>query len=252
MQFHDSVAVVTGGADGIGLAAAKRFKQAGAQVVVGDINQEKLTAQASAEGFHSVPCDVCDDTNIEALAGLANGLGDVELVMANAGIAIGGRFENVPISEWQRLFEVNVMGVVRTINAFLPGMMERERGHIVITGSSAGLFRSNGMDTPYAASKYALRGLAQGLAVYAQSGGVKVHYLAPRITDTAFPRSSTAWGRKGSRVTTDRELGDDYDAVEDVIEALVRGIDAGEYLISLMPNTREKLLSLARNPLAEV
>jgi short-subunit dehydrogenase len=130
-------------------------------------------------------------------------------------------------------------------------MIERGRGHIVITGSSAGLFRGDGTDTPYASSKYALRVMAQGLAVYARSGGVSVHYLAPRITDTAFPRSSTAWGRKGSTITWDRGLGDDYDTVDDVVEALIEGIDANEYLISLMPNTREKLLALAENPLAD-
>ncbi|MCR9260364.1 MAG: SDR family oxidoreductase [Pseudomonadaceae bacterium] len=250
MQLEGSVAVVTGGADGIGLAAAKKFKQAGAEVVVGDVNVDKLAEQA--KGLHSIPCDVCNDEDIKGLAELANSLGDVDLVMANAGIAIGGRFDSVPISEWQRLFEVNVMGVVRTVNAFLPAMMARGRGHIVITGSSAGLFRSNGFDTPYASSKYALRGMAQGLAVYAKSGGVSVHYLAPRITDTAFPRSSTAWGRKGSTITTDRELGDDYDTVDDVVAALVKGIEANDYLISLMPDTRQKLLTLAENPLADV
>ena len=101
------------------------------------------------------------------------------------------------------------------------------------------------------ASKYALRGLAQGLAVYAQGSGVSVHYLAPRITDTAFPRSSTAWGRRGSRITSDRELGDDYDTVDDVADALIKAIDEGDYLISLTPDTEAKLVALARDPLAD-
>ena len=249
MDFDGSVAVVTGGADGIGLAAAQRFKRQGASVLIGDVSGEKLQSAANS-GFHTVLCDVANDEHISQLANAANDLGDVDLVMANAGVAVGGRFETVPIEEWQRLFNINVMGVVRTINAFLPKMIERGRGQIVITGSSAGLFRSDGFDTPYAASKYALRGLAQGLAVYAAANGISVHYLAPRITDTAFPRSSVAWGRKGSRVTSDRDIGDDFDTVDDVADALLAGIENGEFLISLTPDTEQQLISLAKDPLA--
>ncbi|MCR9279166.1 MAG: SDR family oxidoreductase [Pseudomonadaceae bacterium] len=252
MHLDGKVAVVTGGADGIGLAAAKAFQKAGAQVVVADVSEEKLAEQVSGSGLHPVTCDVASDAQIERLAETANQLGDVDLVMANAGIAIGGRFELIPTTEWQRLFDINVLGVVRTINAFLPAMLERGRGHIVVTGSSAGLFRSNGMDAPYAASKYALRGMAQGLAIYARDSGVSVHYLAPRMTDTAFPRSSTAWGRKGSRITSDRQLGDDYDTVDDVIAALLAGIEADQFLISLTPDTSEKLGVLAADPLASL
>ncbi len=252
MDLQGAVAVVTGGADGIGLGAAKGFKAANAQVVIGDVNAERLNAEASAAGLIGVTCDVRSAEQIEALAATAQALGDVDLVMANAGVAVGGRFELIPTSEWERLFDVNVLGVVRTINAFLPGMMERGRGHIVITGSSAGLFRGSGMDAPYAASKYALRGLAQGLAVYLKESGISVHYLAPRITDTAFPRSSTAWGRKGSRITSDRDIGDDYDTVDDVVAALISGIDAGDYLVSLTPDTEAKLTALANDPLADL
>lgn len=252
MQFDNSVAVVTGGADGIGLAAALRFKEAGAQVVIGDVNADKVHAEASAGGLHGVVCDVCNDQHIDELASVANGLGDVELVMANAGVAVGGRFEQIPMTEWQRLFDVNVMGVVRTINAFLPAMMERGKGRIVVTGSSAGLFRSHGSDAPYAASKYALRGMAQGLAMYCDQSGVSVHYLAPRLTDTAFPRSSVAWGRKGSRVTSDHVLGDNYDTADDVVSALFQGMDNNEFLVSLTPNTKDKLTALAENPLANL
>ena len=78
--------------------------------------------------------------------------------------------------------------------------------------------------------------MAEGLAVYCEGQGVDVHYLAPRITDTAFPRSSVAWGRTGSRITHDRESGDDFDTVDDVVAALFAGIDRGDFLINLTPD----------------
>ena len=241
MDLRNTVAVVTGGADGIGLASAQRLKTLGATVIIADIDSAKVKHQAKAHGLIGVACDVCDEHDISKLANTANNVGDVSFLMPNAGVAVGGRFESIPIAEWQRLFDVNVHGVVRTINAFLPDMIDRKRGRIVVTGSSAGLFPSDGYNTPYAASKHALRALTQGLMTYCQPLGVDVHYLAPRITDTAFPRSSVAWGRRGSRVTTDRDIGSDYDTVEDVVEALFDGIERGKFVVSLSANTEQRM-----------
>ena len=245
MDFSGKVAVITGGADGIGLGAAKAFKERQADVVIADINTDKLAAAALQLGVTSVRCDVSSDEDLSVLSGIATALGPVDIVMANAGVALGGRFEKIPMSEWQRLFDVNVMGVARTINAFLPEMIERQKGTIIITGSSAGLFNSNGMNAPYAASKYALQGMAKALAVYGRPLGIQVHYLAPRMTDTAFPRSSVAWGHKGSRVTSDVDIGSDFDTVADVIRALFNGIEANQFLISLTTDTNEQLAAFA-------
>lgn len=241
MDLSNSVAVVTGGADGIGLAAARRLQTLGADVMIADIDSAKVSEKAKAYGFRGVVCDVRDEQDILNLANKANELGEVRFVMPNAGVAVGGRFERIPTEEWRRLFDVNVLGVVRTINAFLPGMMERKHGHIVVTGSSAGLFLSDGFDVPYAASKHALRAITQGLSAYCHPLDIAVHYLAPRITDTAFPRSSIAWGQRGSRVTEDRDIGDDYDTVEDVVDALFLGIENGESVISLSADTQERM-----------
>ncbi|MEM7098690.1 MAG: SDR family oxidoreductase [Pseudomonadota bacterium] len=243
MEFNNTVAVVTGGADGIGLASAQRLRSLGAQVVIADVDEIKVEQQANTHGFVGVVCDVSDEDDISNLAKIANELGEVSFVMANAGVAVGGRFEHVPIDEWQRLFEVNVHGVVRTVNAFLPDMLERERGRLVVTGSSAGLFVSDGFNVPYAASKHALLALSQGLMSYCQASNVQVHYLAPRITDTAFPRTSIAWGRRGSRVTHDRELGSDFDTVDDVVDAFFHGMANDDFLISLTPDTKERMQS---------
>lgn len=247
MTHRKSVAVVTGGAAGIGLGVARELREQGFAVVIADIDGDAAEARAANECLHAVTCDVASDDAVQQLAESARSLGDVAFVLANAGVAVGGRFEQIPVSEWQRLFNVNVTGTVRTINAFLPDMLERGDGRIVVTGSSAGLFRSAGPDAPYAASKHALRAMAEGLAAYCQPAGIDVHYLAPRITDTAFPRSSVAWGRRGSRITSDRDIGEDYDTVEDVVGALFDGIADGRFLISLTPDTPERLIAMAQD-----
>lgn len=248
-EQQGNVAVITGGADGIGLGIARRCSSEGARVVIADVDSAKVEEEARRHRFDGVPCDVCDDGDIAKLVATAEPLGDVALVVANAGVAVGGRFEQIPTAEWQRLFDVNVTGAVRTIQAFLPGMLKRRRGRIVITGSSAGLFTSAGMDAPYTASKFALRGMAHALANYCKPSGLEVHYLAPRLTDTAFPKTAVAWGRKGRQVTADRELGDAFDTVDDVVEALFNGMQAGEFLISLTPDTRARLAQYPDDPL---
>ncbi|MEM6999216.1 MAG: SDR family oxidoreductase [Pseudomonadota bacterium] len=241
MDFKNQVAVVTGGADGIGLAAAQKFKDLGATVVIADIDAAKVQAQAGAFGFEGVVCDVTSADDIAHLATTAKSLGEVGCVMANAGVAVGGRFEVIPSEEWQRLFDVNVHGVVRTINAFLPDLLQRGSGRIVVTGSSAGLFFSDGFNVPYAASKHALRALAQGLQSYCVDAGVAIHYLAPRITDTAFPRSSVAWGKRGRRITEDRDIGRDFDTVDSVVDALIAGIVQQKFTISLTADTEQRM-----------
>ncbi len=244
-SLANKVAVVTGGANGIGLAAAKRFKALGAITVLADVDETALNATAEENGMTAVPCDVSKEEDLQTLKEAATALGPVEVVMANAGVALGGRIEHVPISEWQRVLDINVVGVVRTFQPFMEGLMAQQSGHIIVTGSSAGL-RSDpsGMNCPYATSKTALMGMTRGLHGYLAPHGVSVHLLAPRMTDTAFPRKAVGWGRKGSRVAGDYDIGE-HDTPEQVADALIKGMEAGDYLISLLPDTKDILRDFA-------
>src|SRR5207245_3758753 len=167
MNVAGEVAVITGGASGIGRGTALALARRGADIVLADVNDGRL-AQVSDEiaalGQHvlAVHCDVSLDQDVERLAKQAEAtLGPVGLVMNNAGVVLRGALENVDVADWQWCFDINVFGVIRGVRAFLPRMIERRHGYIVNTGSMAGLVPLTGEGAPYIASKFAVVGLTE-------------------------------------------------------------------------------------------
>jgi NAD(P)-dependent dehydrogenase (short-subunit alcohol dehydrogenase family) len=185
MNVAGTVAVVTGGASGIGRATALELARSGADVVLADINDARLAkvqADIAALGQRAlaVHCDVSVDADVERLARVSQAeLGPVDLVMNNAGVVLRGAMEAIGLDDWQWCFGVNVFGVVRGIRAFLPGMLARGRGYIVNTGSVAGLVALTGEGGPYTASKFAVVGLTEALALYCRPRGIGVSLLCP-------------------------------------------------------------------------
>ncbi len=244
LDLTETVAVVTGAGNGIGLDAALAFRDRGATVIAADLDPSSLDGESR---IVPVVADVTSDADMAELARIATGTGPVAVVMANAGIASGGRVENVPIEEWSRLLDVNVTGVVRTIQPHLAAMRARGEGHLIVTGSSAGLFSDpGGGNASYATTKAALLGFARALAQQVAADGVATHYLAPRLTDTAFPTSAVAWGRSGARVMSDRPV-EGADTVEMVTGALLTAMAERRFLVSLTPDTEERLTEFARS-----
>ena len=140
MQLKDKVAVVTGGANGIGLALCRRFAAEGARgVVVADCDGAGAKAAADEIGGLAVSVDVGDEADVRRLVDEATRkFGQIDLFCSNAGIATGGGAE-APDAEWQRIWEINLMAHVYAARAVLPAMLERGDGYLLQTASAAGL-----------------------------------------------------------------------------------------------------------------
>ena len=181
MDLNDRVAIVTGGASGIGAASAKAFAAAGARVAAVDLNAEGAEAVASAcgNGAIGVGCNVGDEDAVNAMVEeVERRLGPIDICFNNAGIATGGDILNVPPAVWDEQWRVNVMAHVYAVRAVLPGMLARGSGYLLHTASMAGILTSHGNST-YATTKHAVVGLAEWLSITYHDRGIRVSLLAP-------------------------------------------------------------------------
>ncbi len=205
MKLAGEVVVITGGASGIGRGTALAMAREGADVVLADVNDARLaevTAEIAGLGRRALPvhCDVSRDEDVERLADEAEAtLGPVGLLMNNAGVVLRGALEQVELADWQWCMGINVFGVVRGIHAFLPRMIERGRGYIVNTGSMAGLVALTGEGAPYIASKFAVVGLTEALALYARPLGIGVSLLCPGGVNTNLAETGRSIGMTPAR-----------------------------------------------------
>jgi len=201
------VAVITGGASGIGRAAALALAHRGADIVLADIHVERLAAvrQEIAQlgrRVLAIRCDVSRDEDVVRLAERTEAeMGPAGVVMNNAGVVLRGALEEIGLDDWRWCFGINVFGVIRGIHAFLPRMIERRHGWIVNTGSVAGLVALTGEGAPYVASKFAVVGLSEALALYCNQFGVGVSLLCPGGVNTNLAETGRSIG-----MTPEREI----------------------------------------------
>jgi NAD(P)-dependent dehydrogenase (short-subunit alcohol dehydrogenase family) len=234
-DLEGKVAVVTGGASGIGLALARRFAGEHMRVVLADVERaalakasNELADEFGAEGVVGVLTDVRDDDAVDALAAAAfERFGAVHVLCNNAGVGVGGLAWTVPADRWRWAVDVNLLGVARGIRAFVPRMIEQGEGHVVNTASAAGILTGPGM-APYFATKHAVVALSESLYFDLQltGGTVGVSVLCPEwvrtnIADTERNRPSDVAPAEPGPVSG---LDVDPDMVRAVIQAL---IDAG-------------------------
>ena len=183
--FAGKSALIFGGGRNIGRQIALEFARRGARVAVADIDAAGAVGTAalitSAGGQATgLTCDVTSDESVREAATLAEDrLGEIDIVMNNAGILHSGNAEDFPIEEWQRMFDVNFMAIVRSNKVFLPKMIARGHGYIVNTASFAGLYPYAANRMPYAASKAAIVSLSENLAIYLSPKGIRVSCLCP-------------------------------------------------------------------------
>ena len=195
-ELGGGVAVVTGGASGIGRAMAERFARERAKVVVADIDQRALAAvvdSIKARGGEAlgVPTDVTDLSSVQALAAAAfEAFGKVSVLCNNAGVALWGGLESATHRDWQWVLGVNLWGVIHGVEAFVPRMIaSKEPGHIVNTASMAGLVATRGLGV-YNTSKYAVVGLSETLAKDLRPYQIGVSVLCPMGVATQIRESA--------------------------------------------------------------
>jgi len=193
-QLHGKVAVVTGGASGIGLATARALASEGMKVVLADIEEKALDAAVAglADAGHealAVVCDVSNGASMEALAARAvEDFGAVHLVHLNAGVAAGGPAWTLSEKDWAWVLGVNLWGVIHGVRSFVPRMLEQaEPAHVVITASMAGLTSSAFM-APYNVSKHGAVTLAETLKrdLAMLNAPVSVSVLCPGWVNTGI------------------------------------------------------------------
>lgn len=236
-----AIALITGGGSGIGAAVGSLLAEQGDTVILADVNvdaADDVAGRIVASGGHaeSAALDVRDP---QAFARLADRVvadhGRIDLLFNNAGIGVGGVIEDLTHEHWQRVVDVNVMGVVNGIRAVYPHMISQGDGHIVNTASLAGLLPSP-LLAPYSMTKHAVVGLTVSLRPEAALHGVRVSALCPGATETPMldsrgPEDLAPHEGMSARELLTKASGGEIYPVEDLAQDFLRGVRANKTLI---------------------
>ena len=186
-DFDDQVAVITGGAQGIGYAVAKRMIENGAKVVIWDFDTDLAQASASELGSTALHCDVSNWDSVKAAAQQTEKqLGRIDVLVNSAGVAgANAVVEEYPIEEWNKIMSVNLNGTFHTNRAVIAGMKQRGYGRIVNIASIAGK-EGNPNASAYSASKAGVIALTKSLGKEAADFNIGVNCVTPAAARTAI------------------------------------------------------------------
>lgn len=248
MEIRGTVVAVTGGANGIGEAIARELAGEGASAVaVLDLDVQgarRVASDIAATGVTSIAhqLDVADAGAVDTvLARVEDELGPIDLMVSNAGIGTGAGLDADP-TDWERSWNINVMGHVHAARTLLPSMLERGGGGFVHTCSAAGLLTMIG-DAPYAVSKHAAVAFAEWLAVTYGARGIQVGALCPQGVETDLLRTGAgevaeAVVRRAGIVLSPRA----------VARVVVEAVRDGRFLILPHPEVAEHVRKKADDP----
>jgi len=232
MELREKVAVVTGGANGIGAALARRFAAEGARAVI-VVDLDLAHAEAVAQEVRGVAFKA--DVGVEAdvvrvVRETEQRFGGADLWCSNAGIFFLGGVET-PNAQWQKIWDVNVMAHVYAARAVVPGMLARGGGYLMHTASAAGLLSQIGSAT-YSVTKHAVVALAEWLSITHGEQGIKVSVLCPQAVRTNMIAGTEEGGVAGV---------DGVIEPEQVAQAVIEGLADERFLILPHPQVAEYL-----------
>ena len=244
-----ATAVLTGSASGIGRGTALAMARRGARLVLGDVDEAGVQAVADeirAAGGEAValPADVTTEEAFERLRDAAlSRFGRVDVVMNNVGVLTRGLPEQIPLEEWRRILDVNLLSVVRSNAVFLPLLLAQGSGHVVNTTSFAGLYTYAYDRQPYAASKAAIVQITEGLALYLRPQGIGVTLLCPGPVATNIMSSMRSFGPETVTRSPGPEFGIQYP--DDVGELVAEAVLADRFLVPTDDRVLAKLRARA-------
>jgi NAD(P)-dependent dehydrogenase (short-subunit alcohol dehydrogenase family) len=253
-EFKGKTAFVTGGASGIGLSMARAFAEAGMNVMLADVERSALDQALKdlnryGNQVQGVACDVADPNGVERAAQATfSAFGKVHVLCNNAGVAAGGGIDQISVDNWRWVVDVNLMGVVYGVRSFLPHILDHgEGGHIVNTASMAGMVNNMGF-SPYAATKYAVVAMSEGLRMRLQPLGIGVSVLCPDFVRTRIGESGR---NRPERYGPPQPLDPASPAaamVAEIARQIAAGIDPADVAARVLKAIREDELYIFTHP----
>ncbi len=226
--FKGKVAIVTGGASGIGQTTCEELTRRGADVIVADINlegAEKVSSSISRNGTRAwaVHLDVTEEDKVQKLVDeTAAEHGRLDYIFNNAGIDIGGEARDLSREQWERVLDVNLMRVIYGSTSSYSLMVKQGFGHIVNTASLCGIIPVP-IQVPYVTAKYAVVGLSNSLRAEGAGLGVKVSVFCPGVIQTPLIEKSTIVNSSMAAMMKDSPL--KVMNVEDAVRVLLKGVE---------------------------
>ena len=229
MDLDNKTVIITGAAQGIGAALARRFSQEGARIVVADLKGELAKEVAAEIGGLGVACDVTKEADIQRLVDAARAqFGPIDMFCSNAGLGIEepGHAASASNADWLLNWNVHVMAQVYAARAVLPEMIARGSGYLLQMSSAAGLLNQIG-NAAYSTTKHAAVGFAESLAITHGDDGIKVSVICPQYVATPL------LGYKAGEMPEDAP---NVLSPEQVAQTVVEGVAREAFLILPHPD----------------
>ncbi|MEO5690005.1 MAG: oxidoreductase [Burkholderiaceae bacterium] len=248
------VALVTGASSGIGFATAQALSTAGYRVF-----GTSRKPVADSPGITMRVCDVTDESSVKGLVDeIVRQAGRIDVVVNNAGVGLLGGAEESSIGQAQRLFDVNVFGVARVVNAVLPLMRAQKSGRIINMSSILGLIPSP-FNAFYASTKHAIEGYSESLDHEVRQFGIRVVLVEPGVTRTSFEENLTRADQPMATYATERARSEALmrkwveagDAPQVVADAVVRAATAAKPKLRYSAGKQSSQVSALRRYLPE-